>query len=75
MVLTGFIPRTATSARSTRRTDRDPGPWIVARAENGMPSRDLAGSVLTGMLYCVFGSLAAGLLSAAVLVALVRLLV
>ena len=39
-----------------------------------MSSTDMARSVLTGMLHCALGSLAAGLLSSALLVAVVRLL-
>lgn len=40
-----------------------------------MSSTDVVRSVLAGMLHCALGSLAAGLLSAAFLVAVVRLLV
>jgi len=39
-----------------------------------MSSTDVARSVLAGMLHCVLGSVAAGLLSGAVLLVMVRLL-
>ena len=39
-----------------------------------MSSRDIAVSVLSGMLHCLLGSLLAGLLSASLFIALVRLM-
>jgi hypothetical protein len=39
-----------------------------------MSSREIASSVLSGMLHCIAGSCAAGLLSAVVLLAVVRLM-
>ena len=61
-------PTAAAPTTSLQDACRDP------QGDPFMSSREIASSVLSGILHCLAGSCAAGLLSAVVLLAIVRLL-